>query len=673
MTNAQAISVNERYRQWFHRLIVPALLVLVALLAITSLIGDSITYDETSKLTAGMSYLKTGDFRLGADHPPLGKIWVAWPLLFVENTWPPSDTPGWRKADVFLTGRTWLFELNDGQRLMVIARCMMVIQLLGLCGTIYGLGRRLFGPSAGLLALLLAGLSPTLLAHGRLVTTDVPITLFIALTLLTFARLMDRVTWWRVLATAAALGAAAVSKLSWPLVLPALAVMGLMAILKRQPIKIATHRRGRMPQRWLAKRRERTAAVVVIVVLLAVTTYVSIWSCYAWRTSIFSGPSAADVDPSVTPAAEQIASHWNRALHDEKGQPRTDLIAGIVRWAAAWHLLPDAYLYGLAWTLESTGDRSAYFCGETSSRGWRWYFPLALAIKTPVATLVLFIAGIIALIRRKRRHCADPVLLAGLATYVAVHLVQSIISNFNIGHRHLLPIYPAIFVLAGASSLWLDKRLGRWLIGGAIVWLAATNLWIHPHYLSYFNEFVGGPSKGHLYLADSNIDWGQDLKRLSHYAAEHPDDRIKLSYFGSAVPTAYGFDCRLLPSSIETGSAEHLDGGGLYVISVTHLLGVYDTFAQDAFWQDPQRQQQYLQLHTLIETQPAGDNDDIRRKRELARNQYAHLRWGRFLCNLRRRPPDERIGYSLFLYHLNQSEINKLTRPGETYQRYLVE
>ena len=72
--------------------IVACLLVVGALLAITSLVGDSITFDETSHLTAGYSYLKTGDFRLGPDNPPLGKMWCAWPLLLIENQWPSPNS-----------------------------------------------------------------------------------------------------------------------------------------------------------------------------------------------------------------------------------------------------------------------------------------------------------------------------------------------------------------------------------------------------------------------------------------------------------------------------------------------------------------------------------------------------------------------------------------------------
>ena len=624
-------------RHWF---LVPALLILAGALAVSSFLGDSITYDETSHLTAGMSYLKTGDYRLAPDHPPLAKLWAASPLLFVDHAWPAADDPGWQKADVFFTGRAWLFGLNDGERLVVVSRCMMVILLVGLCATIYALGRVLFGPAAGLLALTLAVLSPTLLAHGRLVTTDLPIALTTTLTLLAFGSLLRRVTWPRLVACGVVLGAASATKLSWPLVLPALGVMAAIAVLRREALKIAAARRR---VRALKLRKERLVAVVALAMLLTATTWASIWSCYGWRVSIFPSATAGEVDPSVEPAAEVLASAWGHALYKEDGSPRSGFMPALLRLASNWHLLPDAYLFGLAWTLESTRGRNAYFMGQTGEGGWRLYFPTAAAIKTPIAVLALLVAGIVALVRR-RGQSGNTILLAGLVAYVAIHSAYVINSNFNIGHRHLLPIYPALFVLAGASATWARARVGRWLVAAAVAWLAGANLWIHPHYLSYFNELVGGPRHGHEYLADSNIDWGQDLKRLADYSAEHPGETIKLSYFGSAVPTRYGFPCELLPSSIDTGSTVGLDGGGLYVISATHLLGVYDKFSQESFWADPQTRAYFRELGTHSE-------------------HYARLRWGRFLFNLRRRPPDERIGWSLFVYRLTADDVEELTRP----------
>ncbi len=683
---------------------VTGLLVISAALAITSLLGDSITYDETSHLTAGMSVLKTGDYRLAPDHPPLAKLWATWPLLLVHNVWPPADHPGWIEADMFKLGRTWLFELNDGDRLLRIARCMIVVLLLALLAAIYFAGRRLFGPRSGLLALVLAALSPTLLAHGRLVTTDLPIAVCIFLTLLAFARLMQRFTGWRLLAVAAALGAASVTKMSWPLVLPALLIMAAVAIWRSEPTG--------QPARPRLRRILHAAGIFGI---LAVTTSAAIWTCYGWRTSMFAGGIAEKVaagtaDPVSRSLVEKFEEAWPRMLHDESGKPRAGMLPAFLQFARAHHLLPDAYLFGLAWTLENTSLRSSYFCGEVSNTGTAMYFPVAFAIKTPIPTLVLVLTGISALVRQWRLArarqaaektraetepsqrdqparggtsdpapgaaagggCGDPVLLAGMLSFVLIYSVYVISSNYNIGQRHLLPIYPILYVVAGASAHWLSTRPGRWLVPAALAWLIAANAFIYPNYLAYFNEFIGGPDNGYKYLADSNLDWGQDLKRLATYARRHPNDTFKLAYFGSDIPARYGFHCQLLPCSFDTGSAKVLDGGGRYVISATFLVGLYVDYAPSLYWEhnvEPEVDAQAAAFRdtyrTLHDGKPALADLTPEQQRELQRaaTRYPEMRWGRFLYNLRQRPPVERIGRSLFVYRLTQKDIDDLTMP----------
>jgi hypothetical protein len=657
--------------RWLIPAAVVALLAITAVLAVGSLWRDSITYDETSHLTAGMSNLLTDDYRLAPDHPPLGKMWAAWPLLLMHTKWPGPDDHGWQIADVLLVGRKWLFELNDGERLMRVARCMMVVLLLGVCAAIYFSGRRLFGPGAGLLALVIAVLSPTLMAHGRLVTTDVPVTLCITLTLLTFARLLQRVTWARLAAVALALGAASVSKMSWPLVLPALAVMAIVALVRRAPIEVPGSgllvRQREPAARWrpMTRRPERAVLLVTISIVLAATTWVSIWTCYRWKLSMYGTSAAAGIGSDVAAnerLTESLQIAWARALTSEDGQPRKGVLPALLRWAADRTLLPEAYLFGLAWTLENTSGRAAYLCGRIAQHGWWWYFPLAFAIKTPIATMALLAAGMVAILK-KRGRSRDPVLLAGFVAFVVFYWAYAIRSNFNIGERHLLPAYPMLYVFAGASATWLSTRIGRWLVPPALLWLVGANCWIYPQYLCYFNELVGGPRNGQYYLADSNIDWGQDLLRLTDYSHRHPGETIKLSYFGSAVPAAYGFPCELLPSSMETGSPKYLDGGGLYVISETHWVGVYDTRAQDSFWQQPATVEAYRRAGQWLRTPVEGESADEHRAREKAAEEYGRLRWGRFLYNLRRRPIEERVGYSLFVYHLTAADIDTLTAP----------
>ncbi|MGB9623970.1 MAG: ArnT family glycosyltransferase [Phycisphaerae bacterium] len=684
-----------------------ALLAAAAILAVTSFWNDSLTCDEMCHLASGVSYLKTGDFRLDPDHPPLEKIWAALPLLFVDQKWPGPETPGWRESDVWRVGRAWFCTLNDGERLLKISRCMMVALLLALCLTIYGIAHALFGRAAGLLAMAMSALSPTLLAHGRLVTTDLPLALFAMLTIWTFAALCQRVNAVRLTAAALALSALSLTKYSWPLVLPALAAMAVAAVL-RQGLRPGTND-GRTPAsdhaphaspRPPAGRTLRPWMLTPITLALAAAVWLAIWCCLGLRYSPFRD---ADRDRAMLvvvpglgkPPPTTMDEAWDTILrHWQDDRPMTDTYADLIRAARKYRLLPEAYLYGLAYTRKTTEWRPAYLMGEIRELGWRSYFPIAFAIKTTIPEMLLFIAGLAAIVsscvRLRRRqpsqewantpdgNAASPdtpagpdrgaiprdlVLTVGLITFLVVYGVTAITASINIGHRHIIPIYPVLFVFGGAAACWSGRRWGRRLLLGLVLWQAVVNLRTHPHYLCYFNEFVGGPRNGHRYLLDSNLDWGQDLKRLSEYARARPQETIKLAYFGSTDPRCYGFSPQLIVSDIVPPEALADLTAGTYCISVTTLFGLYDPVLRESFWKDPENLALYRALYRSRARRGLGGAGASMPWQEEEARTFDLLRRSRLLHGLRRRPPDDRIGYSIFVYRLTQADIDALTAP----------
>ena len=690
---------------------VPLLLLVAAGLAITSFWGDSVTYDEMLHLTAGFSYLKTGDFRVSPDHPPLGRMWAALPLLFTKAKWVPPDTPGWLEGDLRRLGPTWFYQ-NDGERLLKFSRCAMVILLLSLCGVTYAVARNLFGASAGLLTLGLSVLSPTLLAHGRLVTTDIPLTLAALLTLWTFARLIQRVTVWRFLAFAGSLSGAVLSKYSWPLVLPPLGLMLITALLLRRLVfntsaakAISSPKAAGRPVVSRPSRRRHVLAIGLGGLLLAATTWTSVWACYLFRFSPFRGGDRDQAMMMSYPsfgkrAPSTMAEAWDSIFrHYKDDRPMEGWTAVVIRAAHRYHLLPETYLYGLAYTLKTTEVRSGYLMGEFSVDGWRSYFPIAFAIKTTISEMTLLLAGIVALaagllgaLSKRRRGSAaprrghataphpaasvaaahggtstDPVLLIGLLAFVLVYGLNAIMANVNIGHRHLLPLYPIFLVLAGAAVRLTSARPGRYLVGGLVLWQLFANLWIHPHYLSYFNELIGGPRNGYLYLADSNIDWGQDLKRLAAYSRVHPNETIKLAYFGIADPMRYGFAPQLILADVAGGSgSEKLADltAGTYCISVTRLTGVLDPGIRESVWKNPETRQRYARLCKAA-SQPVSESmsAEERRSLDLVKQAVDGARRDKLVAQLRHRKPDDYVDWSIFLYHLTQSDIDAMLAP----------
>jgi hypothetical protein len=159
--------------------------------------------------------------------------------------------------------------------------------------------------------------------------------------------------------------------------------------------------------------------------------------------------------------------------------------------------------------LHGGGGHFSYLMGEYSATGWWYYFPVAILLKTPVPTLLLIGVALF------RRHSAKAMVF--VLVPIGIFLGMGMASKVNIGLRHILVIYPFLFVLAGSAAVRFEGRWQRGLLGVLAAGYVAQAIFIAPHHLSYFNVLVGGPARGHRYLIDSNLDWGQNDRFLRRY------------------------------------------------------------------------------------------------------------------------------------------------------------
>ncbi len=243
---------------------------------------------------------------------------------------------------------------------------------------------------------------------------------------------------------------------------------------------------------------------------------------------------------------------------------------------AATHLgLQDhPLLVGLARFLDhSTGGHQAYLLGRISSTGWWYYFPVAFAVKTPVATLAAIALALLLAFRRGLRKLRPEWLLCAIP--IAVYLPISMVNRVNTGERHLFPIYPFLFLLT-AAVLSRARFKGQAPVAAVLAGLLLIeSVSIYPHYLAFFNFAVGGPSAGPRYLVDSNLDWGQDLLKLRDFWIARGRPRLCTLYFGTADQEYYGIQHEYVPETreVEERRREHC----LAAISVTPLQDVYST------------------------------------------------------------------------------------------------
>jgi hypothetical protein len=537
--------VKVRAKSW---LAVAGLLILFSLLVFSVGI-KSPTMDEQNHLARGLAYLRTGDLRLSQEHPPGVNAWEAWPLLLDSRVRLPLDSPSWADAEWYGFADQLLWQANDHPQAMIWATRVPVMWLSCLLAALaYRWARELGGGWAGLLALSLAVFDPNLLAHGRLTTTDMGVTVLSLAAMRGLWRAV-RQGRWRDWALAGVLfGVVQLAKFS------ALAL---------GPVVLLVAAAGW----WRAWRQAGAPAVpslccwVLRLALLFVVGGLVVWAGYR-----FSWGPIPELGGLPGPA--------------------------------------PAYWSGIEAILRRTGGGSpAFLMGQISRQGWWYYHPLAFLLKTPVPTLALLLAALWMWARaafRRRGSLDQPGQASAYASLclllpVAAYWAMALGSSFDIGYRHILPALPLLYVWAGwqvgagigAPARGLGEGLlrgARWrpaLVGGLVAWLVAGTLALAPHYLASFNALAGGPDGGYRFLVDSNLDWGQDLPGLVRYVEAEGIERVYLSWFGAAHPEAYGLSFHPLPGYWRYGGDPAAYGynpyapaAGTYAISASNLQGV---------------------------------------------------------------------------------------------------
>jgi 4-amino-4-deoxy-L-arabinose transferase-like glycosyltransferase len=478
--------------------------------------GESLTFDEGDHIFAGYMMWHSGDYGLNPEHPPLVKLVATLPLL-QQKLWVPSLRQRMFKTEAYRDGRDFM-ERNDGPRHLLLFRMRLAagVFAVGLSVMVFLMGSKLFGESAGLLALLLVVFEPNVLANSDLVTTDMGVACFFLATIYCFYRYARRPSVIRLLLTGLAAGLTLSAKHSGILLAPML--LGLTLV------EIACAERGR---------RKRMAGTLfgglAAIVGLAVAV---LWAFYGFRYA--ARPAGLVMNPTLS----------------EYAAPLTGLNGWMIGHLANWRLLPESYLMGITDIHYAAQQYAIFLMGHDYPHGVWWYFPVALSIKTTLGLIGLVVLAGIALISRRLRQRRE---LAYLFVPGAIYLAAAIVSGMNIGTRHVLFLYPLAAMLAAAGLIALARHSRRWLwIGGALVACHVVSVMaVFPAEMAYGNEAWGGTANTHKYLSDSSVDWAQQLPHIKQWVDAHPGEECWLAYsaYPDLRPQAYGIPCHPLPTA----------------------------------------------------------------------------------------------------------------------------
>jgi hypothetical protein len=637
------------------RLAVAGLLLLHFVLAVGSKFEESTTSDEVAHLTGGFTYWHFDDYRLHAENGNLPQRWAAIPTTLAGAKFPDlAGNDYWRTSDVWVLAHQFFYETGEDHfpRLMA-GRAMIALFSVATGMLVFGWSHRLFGVPGGLVSLAFFTFSPLFLAHGALVTSDGCMAFFFLAGVTVWWWHLHDSRYWVGALSCLVFGLAQVAKFSGVLLLPMMAVMAVLCIFSGRPLCFG--RFGFVT--WWGK----LGALAVSTAAHALVAAAVIWAFYGFRFSAFN--------PALPPG--QFVLSW------ESMTKWTGLGGKVADFLAAAHLLPEAFLYGFVDVIETTKARAAFLNGAYSTTGWVVYFPWAFLLKTTPALLV-GLALAVGIILRRWASAAwstitrDLSCVAPLITLFTLYWAFSLTSHLNIGHRHLMPVYPVLFIVTGALGTWWKS--GKWSTAGVLLlvgWQGLTAFHTWPHYLAYFNELAGGPENGWRHLVDSSLDWGQDLPRLKKWLDRNAaDEPVYLAYFGTGEPDYY---------AIKANRTDFLNGfkfpvvyvplkAGIYCVSATLLQQVYGP-ARGLWTINLEREYQQLRALEPVfarfphdaairsELEQAGMS--ARFQRDLA--QYDRLRFARLCYYLRVRHQDADIGHSIFVYRLTAEEVAQAT------------
>lgn len=659
--------VRKRMSPWV-AWIVGGLLAVYATLAFTASMRKGLSFDEGLQLAMGYNIWLNDDFRLEGANGDFIKRWATLPYLITRPNLPTRDDPAWREIDAYGFGRKLFFELgNKPEALLMQARAMMVLLGIILGLLIFRCGKELFGPAGGIIALAMFCFSSSHLAFAGIVSTDMSIVLTMLASTYCIWRLLHRVTLARVVVSGVVFGLLLLAKMTALIIFPITAVLVAIKLIVGRPLVVHWARD------WVIEARHRQLAVIAGLVLAhAVAGWTVLWAHYGFRYSSLPaarGPGVEATIPVMPYSGDGTPGHF----------------AGFIDWSRRTQFLPESYLNGVQLLLGYDDRLQAFMNGKMKFGGWRSFFPYTIWVKTHPSLFVLLLLGALGAgyaFRARRSELPElrdegafrPNRLYRAVPYIVlivVYLGVAVLQNINLGHRHVLPIYPALYILAGAVTLvW--ARWPGWshaAVALLLAWRASDAFATHPNYLSYFAPQVGGAEKGYQHLVDSSLDWGMNLPNLKRWIDEHDplyQEPLFLAYFGTDSPEYYGIRSTRLPGFFDwRKQPPYAMAPGYYAISATLFQGVY--LVAYGPWTVQYEQLYQEKLANVRKLEAAGG--DAAKLEELFKVapaefwqneylQYDHLRFARLCAWLRKkRPPEDNVGNAIFIWKLTAADL----------------
>ncbi len=512
------------------------ILLIFAVICFFSQASQSVTVDEFHHLPSGIYNLKTFDWRMNNESPPLIKCFPALSSLITK---PKIDTESFYKSpNTWAMGYSFMYLNKDRYRsIFQYGRCMIILIGCVLGWLIYLWARELYGYKGALFSLFLYAFNPNIVAHSSLITIDIGASCFIFLSIYCFWRYLNNRSGHSIMIAGVALGLAQLAKFTALLLYPLffIIVITLILINSDNP-KDAKPVDSKMKS---AMGYLKEFCVICLISLVVINA-----------GYLFHG--------SFKPLSEyHLAGNFFKNVFS-------------CLWSGFPIPLPYDYLTGLDTQMRiAQGGLPfyvSYLIGEHSLKGWWYYYIIALFVKNPEPFFIILLLTIVVWIGNKKGRPDKTTILCIWIPTTTYFFYFSFFTHIPIGIRYILPVFPLLFLAAGHlfNDFILEQKSIRALLAILVLCCILITVSVFPRYLSYFNLVSGGSQNGYRWLIDSNLDWGQSLPALKKYLDDNHIDEIKLGYFGRVDPTIYGINYSL---------AEQEPSAGIYAISINFLVG----------------------------------------------------------------------------------------------------
>ena len=524
-----------------------AIVVAAVVWTVASASALSVTFDEPHHLATGLDWWQFGTYRWWTENPPLPKMLTALgPYLSGVRLPGPAAT----LTNPWDVG-TQLLEAG-GARTLMLARLGTLPWLLLALGFTFALagGRAQIRPA--FLATALCATYPPLLGHAGLATTDIAAVATVLGFLLALDRWAVHPTLGRAAVVGVALALASLCKLTAPLLCAVLAVAWLAG-------------RRMASGRWLGEggAPPRVRALLAQAALAAAAMLVVVWAGYRFSVGRLQDlPPMAYIGTPVLPPPGQRGA--------------------LLSWLARVPLPAPEFWHGFLFLrAHDAHGHLAYLFGATREHGFRSFYLVGLALKSPPPFIVMVMVAVAAAFGPFGRRAVGP-RGGGAALATVAALAFSAILTVNIGLRHMLIVVPLLAIFtARALATWIESLApSRQMIAGAAIGLllaiqAAVVERARPELMAYFNPLAGA-EPGHA-LIDSDLDWGQDMLLLQRDLAARGAKEVHYGLFAILNPCDPAWPPKMIP--LEPGKPV---GGWVVLSEQFYRSGLHFSFGRES-------------------------------------------------------------------------------------------